>query len=64
MKKSISIPDELAEQIEILRTIQGRSFSNCVVFAVRSEIKKQAGKYPELAATSKSGAGNRKSGDI
>jgi len=63
IKKTISIPDDLSEQIEIIAEMSDRSYSNYIVHAVRSEIKKQMSKYPEIRERFKSGVGNSESAE-
>lgn len=61
VKKTITFPDELAGQVEAISIVTDRSFSNYVIHAVRSEIKKQMSKYPGISERLKSGAGNSQS---
>lgn len=63
MKRTITFPEELDSQILYMSKAQDRSFSNYVIHAVRSEIKKQMSKYMINAAKLKSGAGNCESGE-
>lgn len=64
MKRTITFPDNLDNQIVAFMDALDRNFSNFVIHATKCECKKLLSKYKDVPNYLKSDVGNGESGDI